>query len=430
MKLRLPDRTVLFTSEGRFTPDASLTHRDVRVEYKLSEGGRMQIRITAEDTLVRFVRLRWLYTEEERMGGIQRVQGTIHSVPYGAVNRRFDPVMPEAYMPWYFFHTNATDAIPDSPGITRAFGVETGANAFCFWQNDTEGVTLWIDVRCGARGVHLGGRTLEAATVLFREYSEADFTPEEKKTAGNVFLACEHFCRLMCKSPLHPKQPVYGANNWYYAYGNSSHAEILADAAFLAKMTEGLANRPYMVIDDGWQKNGTTCTGPWDRGNEKFPDMAALAKEITALGVKPGIWYRPLSDRHREATWATDEMRSRLNPDRLDPSHPTVLAHVKEDMARLVSFGYTLIKHDYSTYDMLGYYKLEFNNAPLTDDPWAFYDTEKTSAEIVLGFYRALREAAGEHAMIMYTNPYFAQFSSNHSRYVIDLPLTVIFLDI
>ncbi len=404
MKLRLPDKTVIFTEEGRFTANDKLEYNDVKVEYELLADSKIKVFIKADSTRVRFIRLRWNYTANERMTGIQRVHGTIYSVPNGAVNRRWDTIIPENYMPWYFFITNSTDSIKDYQGTTRAFGVMTQANTFCFWQNDLEGVTLWVDTRCGTRGVQLEGRTLEATTIVYREYNEKSFSDEQKKTAGNVFLACEDFCKIMCPNPIFPKEPVYGSNNWYYAYGNSSHNEIIEDATFIAKMTEGLENRPYMVIDDGWQMYGSSCSGPWHKGNEKFPDMPGLAKEIEALGVKPGIWYRPLYDRHHFLEWTTDEMRSNLDKDCLDPSHPAVLQYVKDDMKRLVDWGYKLIKHDYSTHDMFGFWKLELNDSPLDNELWSFYDTGKTNAEIVLGFYRALREAAGDKALIMGCN--------------------------
>ncbi len=402
MRLRYPDKTVLFTQDKRYTLDASLSREDVKIRYTLTEDACMRITVTADETPIRFLRLRWNYNEEERMDGIVRAHGSIFSVPYGAVNRRWDSIMPEAYMPWYFMMTNGTDSKKDAPGTTRACGVMTGGKSFCFWQNDMDGFTLWVDLRCGTAGVLLRGRELDAATVVFREYNEHCFTETEKQLAGNVFLACEDFCRVMCPHPILPKEPVYGSNNWYYAYGNSSHEEIIQDASFLAKMTAGLDNRPFMVIDDGWQQYG--CTGPWDKGSKKFPDMPGLAQVITNMGVKPGIWYRPLSDAEKTLTWATDEMRHPLDASCLDPSHPTVLAHIKEDMKRFADWGYRLVKHDYSTHDMFGFWKLELNPAPVKEPVWSFYNTGKTGAEIVLDFYRALREAAGEDVIILGCN--------------------------
>ena len=47
--------------------------------------------------------------------------------------------------------------------------------------------------------------------------------------------------------------------------------------AVLGEMSKGLENRPYMVVDDGWETD--FCTGPW-AANGKFKDMKKLAKNI------------------------------------------------------------------------------------------------------------------------------------------------------
>ena len=138
-------------------------------------------------------------------------------------------------------------------------------------------------MRSGGCGVVLGGRTLTAAEVIFRTYRDC-----------TAFEAGARFCREMCGDGLTTPESVYGANNWYYAYGQSSAQEIEADARMLAGLCEGLRNRPFMVIDDGWSPNPKN--GPWDRGNERFPDMAGLAAAIRAQDVRPGIWVRYISD--------------------------------------------------------------------------------------------------------------------------------------
>ena len=63
-----------------------------------------------------------------------------------------------------------------------------------------------------------------------------------------------------------------GGNNWYYAYGNSSHDQILADARLMTSVAPDGDNRPFMVIDDGWQLSGPTVAGgPWRYSNARFP---------------------------------------------------------------------------------------------------------------------------------------------------------------
>ena len=97
------------------------------------------------------------------------------------------------------------------------------------------------------------------------------------------FEAAKAFCKCMCTDPIFPDFPVYGSNNWYYAYGDSSEKEILQDTDYIVDITKGAENRPYMVIDDCWQEHHRLDEyngGPWKKGNEKFPDMGALAKKL------------------------------------------------------------------------------------------------------------------------------------------------------
>ena len=87
---------------------------------------------------------------------------------------------------------------------------------------------------------------------------------------------------------------MYGFNNWYCDYGNVSAESVRQDAAFIARLAPSGGNRPFMVIDDGWQANHGNAKGEWDRGNAKFPDMAALAADMVKAGTRPGIWVRLL----------------------------------------------------------------------------------------------------------------------------------------
>src|SRR5699024_7672642 len=121
--------------------------------------------------------------------------------------------------------------------------------------------------------------------------------------AGNTFETAREFCRRMCTDPVLPDFPVYGSNNWYYAYGESSDREILSDTDYLLSLTSGVSNPPFMVIDDGWQENHRINEyngGPWKRGNGKFPDMKALAEKMKEKGVRPGIWVRLLLNEDRK----------------------------------------------------------------------------------------------------------------------------------
>jgi alpha-galactosidase len=163
----------------------------------------------------------------------------------------------------------------------------------------------------------------------------------------------------------------------------------------MAELSKGLENRPYMVIDDGWEPK--SIQGPWDKGNERFPDMKRLASEIAAMDVIPGIWIRFLYDETQPEEWFIKGKWGSL-----DPSIPEVLRHVAEDTKRLVDWGYKLIKHDYSTYDLLGFWGINMPYS-MAADGWSFKDNTRTSAEIILEFYRVILENSGD-ALILGCN--------------------------
>lgn len=291
---------------------------------------------------------------------------------------------PERIMPWYFL---AHDGIS-----TVAVGVKTGANALCFWQVDPAGISLWLDVRNGGRGVRLGDRELQASTIATEFY--ADITP---------FLAAQRFCHRLSPAPRLPAAPVYGGNNWYYAYGNSSADNIRGDSERLSSLATSHENRPFMVIDDGWSPNATA--GPWSHGNAKFPDMPKLASDMEKIGVRPGLWLRPLFTKEQiPAQWRlnspnTAREYSGSQGFTIDPTVPEALEKVKQDMRTAAGWGYQLLKHDFSTYDLFG--RWGFNmGAEITDPDWNFADRSRTNAEITRDFYRALREAAGSTMLL------------------------------
>ncbi len=289
---------------------------------------------------------------------------------YGAL--QWSTIRPERRLPWYFAAYNAN---------TRTFcgyGVKVRPHAMCVWQVDGEGISLYLDVRSGPNGVRLGARTLRMAEVVYKETADTE-----------AYSAMTDFCRTLCPDPLLPAKPVYGFNNWYYAYGNSSREGILADVRLLADVTSGLENRPYMVIDDGWQINSDE--GSWVDGKPNYGDMGQLAADMAAGGVIPGIWVRLLTD-----TCKTLPEDWRRGPS-LDPSVPGVLEHVKTQIRRFYDWGFRLIKHDFSSIDMCGFWGKDMKFFA-TGMPFA--DQTVTTAEVVLHLYEAIREAAQDAIVI------------------------------
>ncbi len=333
------------------------------------------VELEAPDSAVRRIKLRWNY----RPAGHLVVLGDHWERGYGDLEWR--GIVPERVMPWYFLAYDGKR--------TFGLGMKTGANAFGYWQLDTEGVTFTADVTSGGHGVMLGQRKLTVTELLNFQGLEGE----------SAFSAARRFCSMMCERPVLPPQPVYGGNNWYYAYGNSTHREIVEDSKFMSSLSGHASNRPFMVIDDGWQmaSGGGACNGgPW-QGNRMFPDMAGLAGEMKEIGVKPGIWCRPLlTSEEVPAEWVRYQAGGGQV---LDPSMPDVLQYVRESVERMAGWGYDLIKHDFTTFDLLGQWGFQMKSRPHAL-PHGFRDCSRTTAEITLALYRTIAEASGNSLLI------------------------------
>ncbi|MBI5382850.1 MAG: hypothetical protein HZA31_13205 [Opitutae bacterium] len=332
--------------------------------------GRLAVTLTAPKHNVLRLRLRW----RQNLSATKLYLNDHWERSYGDLEWRSEA--PNRTLPWYFMAWDGKR--------TDGYGVATGPNAFCFWNADYSGMSLWADVRNGGVGVQLGARTLAVCEVCFRR-GLADETP---------FAATQAFCRQLCPKPLLPAAPCYGTNDWYYSYGNNHPDVILQTTELVVALSPTGDNRPWSIIDDGWSPAGPE-KGMWDRGNKRFGDMAAFAQKLTAAGAQPGIWFRPLL----AAAARPQNLRLSRAAAYLDPSLPDVLALVAEDTRRLRQWGYRMIKHDFSSFDIMGRWGFAMG-ATLTDDKWQFADRSRTSAEIVLALYRTLREAAGDALLI------------------------------
>ncbi|MDR3692062.1 MAG: hypothetical protein P4L46_21965 [Fimbriimonas sp.] len=287
--------------------------------------------------------------------------------------------VPGRTMPWYFMACDGHR--------THGYGLRTSPKAFCFWNADCEGISLWADVRNGGLPVELGDRTLEVAEIVCRPGKEGE----------SPFAATRAFCTQMCPHPRLPSAPVYGTNDWNYAYGNNSAELIAGVSALVAELSKNHENRPFSVIDEGWAEgpfNGHFGHGPWF-GNPRFGDMGAFASRLRGMGVRPGIWFRPLTP----LPDTPDSWRSKRDAQYLDPTIPEVHEHVASHMRRFVDWGYEMVKHDFTTFDILGKWGFEMGPSP-TRGGWHFRDTSKTTAEIVTELYQTIRLSAGEAKLI------------------------------
>lgn len=359
------------------------TSENTKVETELINDG-LDVYLTSSGK-INFVQLHWKLNDDEIRKDEIKIFGDDFERGYG--NLSWQGLNYERNMPWYFAVSNGSDSVLDYGGrFTECFGVEVRPSAFCSWHYDGRGIDLILDVRNGGIPVELGGRKLKAATVFFREYHNV-----------SAFSALKTFCSVMSRTHLETDKIIYGSNNWYYAYGNSSAEEIISDTKLVADLCKDCNNKPFMVIDDGWTPHMTTA--PW-MASEKFRDMKALAEKMDESGVIPGIWVRFLYDEKFELD-LPDEARRSNNKEFLDPTHPAVKEFVAKTVDDIVSWGYKLIKHDYSSFDIsLGVWGCNVGNHCFCQKKEGFRDKSKTTAEIVVEFYELILAHAKDTYLI------------------------------
>jgi alpha-galactosidase len=281
---------------------------------------------------------------------------------------------------------------------TACFGVKTGCNTICWWTVNPGSLELTLDTHSGGIGVNLGQRKLHAADIITTKSTAAE----------NPFATAQRFCKLMCEKQRLPKQPVYGINDWYYAYGNNSAKLIKEQTALMAALVTNTDNRPFSVIDAGWAMYSPYLPGDggwaddFSKPNDKFKDMHAVAADIVKLGMRPGIWTRALCAKHDDShSLLAPKIKGRDDPKNptLDPTIPENIERVKYNVALYKQWGYEMVKHDYSTYDITGRWGFEMTDS-ITQPGWSFNDKSKTTAEIINHLYKSIREAAGDMYLI------------------------------
>lgn len=369
--LRAPDFVQVLDSKGdarRLTRSSSGGWAGGTAEVSTEPKGD-HLAVSFRGTDVSHIQLRW----RGDLRAVRLYLGDHWERSYADLEWRSEA--PNRVMPWYFMAYDGQ--------ATHAYGVRTGSGAMCLWTADSEGISLWADIRSGGVPVELGGRELPIAEVVCREGTRGE----------SAFQATRAFCRAMCVHPRLPNKPVYGTNDWNYAYGNNSAELIAGVSGLISELSPNADNRPYSVIDDGWSQGGLGH-GPWE-GNEKFGDMAAFAARLKGLGVRPGIWFRPLTPLpENPGTW-----RSARSQGVLDPTIPEVKQQIATHIRKLTGWGYDMIKHDYTSFDLLGRWGSQMEGSP-TRDGWRLHDSSRTNAEVISDLYRTIREAAGTTKLI------------------------------
>lgn len=353
------------------------TKNDVKVEEKNGK-----ISIYAETSEMYFVRIHIENTYFKNA----YIMGDALERAYGDLEWK---KMNNTAMPWYF--------IANENGKNYCFGVKTQPNAICSWECNADEIILNVDIRNGNKHIVLGGRTLDACEIVIAEFD------------GDEYSAAQEFCAMMCEKAHAEARPIYGGNDWYCNYGDNSYDKIMEHAKRIVECSPKGGAKPYMVIDDGWEichhqspndyeyYNG----GPWKYCNRNFGDMKKIAEDIEKAGAVPGIWFRPL--------WTVEKVPEEciLKHDGIkytfDPSSEIALKQVAEDVATIKSWGYKLIKHDFTSFDIFGQYGFEMKD-DIYKGEIVFADKTKTTAEIIKNLYMTIREAAGEDVLIMGCN--------------------------
>jgi alpha-galactosidase len=309
---------------------------------------------------------------------------------YGDVGwQRADPGL---LLPWYF--------LAERRSGWNSFGVKTRASALAHWRYADGGRHLMLDTRTGGVGVQLGPRELHAADIVALAANRGE----------SPFKLLRRLTKLMCDAPRLPAARVYGINDWYFAYGNTSDSLIKTHTELMAPMADGLSNRPFSIIDAGWFEPPTTVSGDccfgrrMDVPNERFPDMKSLVGSIQRLGMRAGIWTRPLcADQTDRASTMLPSIAGRDDPHRpiLDPTIPEVQERIRDYFRQYREWGFELVKIDFTTFDIFGKWGFEMiRDRRVTEPGWRMHDVSRTNAEIINSLYSTMREAAGDVYLI------------------------------
>ncbi len=379
--LRYPDEITL-CSENKIEKlqifNGICKNSDAEAEFKI-ENNTLKVYLNETINPLKYIIARW----NDDFKSIKCVLGDSMGVASGDL--AWMPLIYEKRMAWYF--------CADDGEKTHGYGVKTGCNSFCSWQVDQRGITLTIDVRNGGDGVILNNPLLCAEIV-----------EREGQSGESAFYAGSEFCGLMCDNPQLPSRPIYGLNNWYYAYGSITRESVIEDAKLAAELCGDLPYRPYMLIDDGWQKmRGNGYIGGPFVPNESFGNMKEVAEEIDKIGCEPGLWVRPLhtKDKLSESAYHPRKTES-CGVTFLDPSKDEVLEYVRNLIRKVSEDGYKIIKFDFTAPDMLtaDIYNEIYLTPNLTDDGWHFDDRSVTNAQICKRLYETIREGANGSYLI------------------------------
>jgi alpha-galactosidase len=378
--MRMPD-SISVRCSGEWFSLAGLTEKwtyeDILVDLRIT-GDALSLYVSAPKRELELIKCSW----KQPTTGSSKFLGDHWERSYGDLSWESSAVKRRS--PWYMLISDGVQ--------TQAFGVKTGSNSICSWQASPDNLELLLDTNSGGSGVLLGERNLHAADIITTEN-----LPGENPWNTDI-----RFCKMMCSNPKLPTQPVYGINDWYFAYGKNSRELILQHTESMADQVTNWDNPPFSVIDMGWsvtaaKSNEEYCWGDdFTQGNDKFGDMSTMAYQIKQRGMRPGLWTRPLLANAKDKPAALIPVRpdqKDLKERYLDPTIPENLQRISTTIRLYKNWGYHLVKHDYTTFDFFGRWGFEMNES-MTAPGWHFQDRSITNAEIILFLYRTIRAAS------------------------------------
>lgn len=356
---------------------------DVKFEYVVQKNSAKVI-IYPSDSPIKYLKLRF----RGDLTDVDKVFGDQWERAGSGAYLEWRSVMPSRALPWYCYLKTSNQ--------TFCYGVKTGADCLAFFNVDTSGITLFLNLCCGNDGVDISA-----------PFTVCEVVEHFGDKGEDCYKAACDFAKKCCDSPRLPKEPIFGLNDWYWAYGNISHDTVMQETDLVVRLASGCVHKPYKIIDDGWQLNrenapSATCIGgPWVP-NSRFKDMKQTVRLIHEKGAKAGVWFRPLLT--TEAVPEEAILRKDCGGTILDPSHPFTLETVERDARKMREWGFDLIKFDFTTSDATGRAPLSADddgaNFRICIDGVKFYDKTKTTATILKNLYKAVQKGAGEAEVI------------------------------
>jgi hypothetical protein len=234
--------------------------------------------------------------------------------------------------------------------------------------------------------------TLDDGTVIERYYAEELDIPYYRPLDKSVF-------------PLPPS----GWCSWYYYYREITPEEVLANAHWIADNLLDYGAL-YVQIDDGWQARGDTAGGwrDWTGLDPDFQeqDMAALAREIRALGLEAGIWLAPHGQSNEAPArasgafvWTPEgtSVPSWVGRYLLDPTAPSMETYLTDLFEGLRGWGYTYFKIDGQTVVLREYERsLSLMAGPLPEG-----EPAKVAAELYRRTLEPIRRTIGRQSYLL-----------------------------